>query len=68
MVEQNDKVFIDEFDSEDDPIFIEKVLMPFLSDIFGDYKMRGGKDCKGFTRPMWLDYTRLPEAISMRLF
>lgn len=68
MVEKHDKIYIEDYNPEEDPVFVDKVLTPFLNDIFADFKMRGGKDCKGFTKPMWLEYSRLPEALAMRIF
>jgi hypothetical protein len=69
MVEAtNNKIFIEDFDPEEDPLFITKVLRPYIKDIYSDLKMRGGKDSKGISKSQWLDYTRLPEVVAMRLF
>lgn len=68
LLMETSKIYIEEFDQQDDPIFISKVLTPFAMDIYNDLKMRAGKNAIGIPRSMWLDYSRLPEVVAMRLF
>jgi hypothetical protein len=46
----------------------QKVVYPYISDIYKDLKMRAGKTATGLSKSHWLDYCRLPEVIAFRLF
>jgi Ca2+-binding EF-hand superfamily protein len=70
MVEtSNDqKVYIEDYDPVEDKIFVEKVVTPFMTDIYNDFKMRGGSKSTGISRSQFLDYSNLSEVIAMRIF
>jgi hypothetical protein len=68
MVEAENKIFVEDYDPVEDPKLIERIVKPYLKDIFKDLKMRAGKSATGLAKSHWMDYCRLPEVVAMRLF
>jgi hypothetical protein len=61
-------IFVEDFDYDNDPKFVEGILKPYLKDIYKDLKLRVPKGHTGLNKALVIEYLRLPEVITNQIF
>ena len=66
----NSFITIEDYNAEEDDVFIANKLVPYLSNLFDDLKMRSAnneKDPNFLDKVSFVEYTKLPGIINDRL-
>eukprot|EP00347_Sterkiella_histriomuscorum_P019499 403341396 len=66
--EQEDKIFLKDFDLEQNEHFIKFVFIPYFKDIYNDLHEKSEKKGKGINKIVFQEYANLPGLLGERFF
>ncbi len=68
QLEDDDHIFLKDFDLDENQHFIKFVFVPYFKDIYNDLAAKCEKKAKGITKLVFQDYAGLPGIINERFF